>query len=367
MRLTLLAIFSGFFFSISAQQTNQTIQIASANRSFIQYLPSGFDPGTESLPLVFCLHGLGDNAQNMSGIGLNSMADTARFIVIYPQGMTNFLSQTSWNNGTALSSTANDVDFFDAMMNHMINTYNVNPARIYVSGFSMGAIMSYRLACSLNDRVAAIGVMSGALSQTDFNSCSLNYPTPLIHIHGTNDGTVPYDGSPQPSLMLGKESFDYWTAQLNCIILADSTQYPNIAADGLTADRFEKLSCDLPGSSVLIRVNGGGHTYFYQPVNDFTEMQEIWLFFRQWEHTNPAPASLNEIEASNLIIYPNPVSSSFKLDLKSSGEGRIFDSSGRLLKTVALVSGEQSVMVDELESGSYLLEIDGKRSSFIKL
>ena len=142
MRLTLLAIFSGFFFSISAQQTNQTIQIASANRSFIQYLPSGFDPGTESLPLVFCLHGLGDNAQNMSGIGLNSMADTARFIVIYPQGMTNFLSQTSWNNGTALSSTANDVDFFDAMMNHMINTYNVNPARIYVSGFSMGAIMS---------------------------------------------------------------------------------------------------------------------------------------------------------------------------------------------------------------------------------
>ena len=209
--------------------------------------------------------------------------------------------------------------------------------------------------------------MSGALSQTDFNSCSLNYPTPLIHIYGTNDGTVPYDGSPQPSLMLGKESFDYWTAQLNCIILADSTQYPNIAADGLTADRFEKLSCDLPGSSVLIRVNGGGHTYFYQPVNDFTEMQEIWLFFRQWEHTNPAPASLNEIEASNLIIYPNPVSSSFKLDLKSSGEGRIFDSSGRLLKTVALVSGEQSVMVDELESGSYLLEIDGKRSSFIKL
>lgn len=230
----------------------------------------------------------------------------------------------------------------------------------------MGAIMSYRLACSLNDRIAAIGVMSGALSQTDYNSCSLTYKTPLIHVHGTNDGTVPYEGTPQPSLMLGKVSFDFWSTQLNCSALSDSTQYANTAGDGLTADRFEMQGCDQAKSAVHIRVNGGDHTYFYKPANDFTEMQEIWLFFRQWEHSNPAPASLNEIEATDLIIYPNPVTSSFKLHLKSSGEGRIFDSSGRLLKTVALVSGEQSVIVNDLESGSYVLEVGGKRASFVK-
>lgn len=367
MRLTLLAIFSGFFLSVSAQQTNQTIQIASANRSFIQYLPSGFDPGTESLPLVFCLHGLGDNAQNMSGIGLNSMADTARFLVIYPQGQSNGFGQTAWNNGTLLSSSANDIDFFDAMMNHMINTYNVDPARIYVSGFSMGAIMSYRLACSLNDRVAAIGVMSGAMSTNDYTSCTPAYKTPVIHIHGTNDGTVPFEGTPQPSLKLGKESFDFWVAEHTCLTSADSTQFPNTASDGLTADRFVMQGCDVQGSAELIRVNGGTHTYFYQPVNDFTEMHEIWRFFRQWQHSNPTPASIKEFDGQRFLVVPNPLTNSFKVNLNSPSEGRIFDSSGRLIKTLKLQSGEQTVHVDELETGSYLLEIDGKRSSFIKL
>ena len=78
-----------------AQQTNNTIDIGGTNRTYVQYLPSGFDAGTESLPVVFCLHGIGDVATNIANIGFNPMADTARFIAIYPQGLPNAFSQAA--------------------------------------------------------------------------------------------------------------------------------------------------------------------------------------------------------------------------------------------------------------------------------
>lgn len=125
-----------------SQQTNENVDIGATNRTYVQYLPTGFNPATESLPVVFCLHGIGDVSTNMANIGFNQIGDTARFISIYPQGLTNAFGQSSWNNGTLLSSTANDIDFFHAMMNDMILNYNADPSRIYVSGFSMGSIMS---------------------------------------------------------------------------------------------------------------------------------------------------------------------------------------------------------------------------------
>ena len=70
--------------TVLAQQSNHSVTIGTVNRTFIKYLPTGFNPSTESLPVVFCLHGLGDNAQNMSGIGLNIIADTARFYLRMP-------------------------------------------------------------------------------------------------------------------------------------------------------------------------------------------------------------------------------------------------------------------------------------------
>ena len=55
-----------------AQQTNETINIGGINREYIQYLPVGFDATTESLPVVFVLHGLGDINSAMEKSGFNN-------------------------------------------------------------------------------------------------------------------------------------------------------------------------------------------------------------------------------------------------------------------------------------------------------
>lgn len=349
-----------------SQQTNQSVDINGVTRDYIQYLPNGFDAGTESLPVVFCLHGLGDNAQNMSGIGLNIMSDTARFIPIYPQGITNNYGQTAWNNGTLLSSNVDDLSFFNAMMNLMINDYNVDPTRIYVCGFSMGAIMSYHLACNMNDRIAAIGVMSGAMSTNDYNSCSPNYLTPVIHIHGTNDATVPYDSGALPTLQLATQSFQFWRNQHSCAPAVDSTRFADTASDGLTFDDFVVQGCAPNASVELIRVNGGTHTYFYEPVNDITEIHEIWRFFRLWSNSNPAPAGINEISLGSISFYPNPVNDQLIINTESDSRIEIYDGMGRKLEEVRIYKGENTIQLNHLKSGVYYIRHGQETKKLIK-
>ncbi|TNE74041.1 MAG: T9SS type A sorting domain-containing protein [Bacteroidetes bacterium] len=365
LRSTLVALSLFSFFTYS-QQTNESVTIGTTNRTYVQYLPTGFDAGTESLPVVFCLHGIGDNAQNIANIGYNVMADTARFIVIYPQGELNGLGQTSWNNGTIISSSADDLSFFNAMMNLMINDYNADPSRIYVSGFSMGGIMSYHLACNLNDRVAAIGVMSGAMSQSDYTNCAPAYLTPVMHIHGTADGTVPYDNGGLPSLKLAKDSYEFWIAQHGCSITSDSTQFPDLASDGLTFDHFVAQGCTPAGSMEFIRANGGDHVYFQYPLNDITEIQEIWRFFRQWSHSSPAQAGVDKNIAFLFELYPNPTEAAVTIKTSSNGELYITNATGQLILKRQIPAGESSLDITDLSPGIYYLQLDNVVKKIIK-
>lgn len=340
-----------------SQQTNETVTIGAENRTFVQYLPTGFNPVTESLPVVFCLHGIGDVATNMSNIGFNQIGDTARFISIYPQGLVNAFGQTSWANGTILASTANDIGFFNAMMNDMIINQNADPSKIYVSGFSMGSIMSYKLACDMNNRVAAIGAMSGTMSTQDLTNCVPTYVTPVIHFHGTADGTVPYDAAPLPSLSLVPETLNFWKNAHGCAMTSDSTQIANTAADGLTVDRFVYQTCSPIESVEFWRINGGDHNYFYQPMNDFTESIEIWRFFRQWAHSNPANASIDALSNIGIGISPNP--SNGKLEITSTYDDfmEVYSSTGELLHSQYIFTGMTKIDLSKLSDGIYFVKL----------
>lgn len=357
MKLTILALASILSFSLFAQQTNETITIGPDNRSYIKYLPTAFDQNTESLPVVFILHGLGDVASNMAGVGTNNIADTARFIAIYPQGVQNSYGSNAWNNGTLLSSTVDDVAFIDALITEMILSHNADPSRIYVTGFSMGGIMSYHLACNLNDRIAAIASMSGTMSTSDISSCVPSYKTPVMHLHGTADGTVPYDSGALPSLSLVPETMAFWEGVHTCGTTPDSTQIPNTANDGLTVDRFAWTGCTPSESLELWRINGGDHIYFYEPVNDFTEANEIWRFFYRWTHPNPAGVSLNENSSNALLnVFPNPTKELITLTSNAQTTISIVDVNGKTCLTTEVNAGKTTIDVSDLEEGIYLVK-----------
>lgn len=341
-----------------AQQSNEVMMVSTTTRSYIKYLPVGLDIEEEEVSLVFVLHGLGDVNTTMASGGFNYLADTARIIAIYPQGLQNGFGQNSWNTGTVLSSNADDISFFNQLITQMITVYNVDPAKVYFAGFSMGSIMSYHMAaCALNDRIAAVGGMAGTMPAADMLNCSPDYATPVIHLHGTQDSMVPYDGDPAFTLSTVPQTINFWKNAHGCDATADSLRLPDTANDGITVDRFLYDDCSPEGSVELWRLNGADHIYLREPINDITEMIEVWRFLRRWEH--PAPAETAGVNEKNgeqhLSVMPNPSQGSFVIKGLQCENYTIRTLNGSTVATGELKAGETTVDLAGQADGVYLL------------
>lgn len=357
MKITALLLLLALPLISNGQKTDESINIGAVNRTYIQTLPTGFDPATESLPVVFCLHGIGDVAESIANMGFSQIGDTARFISVYPQGLKNGWGKTSWANGTMLASLTNDVDFFNAMINDLILNHNADPSRIYISGFSMGSIMSHTLACQLNDRIAAIGAISGSMSTQDLTTCVPAYPTPVIIFHGTKDRIVPYKAMPLPTLSLVPQTINFWATAHGCSLNSDSTQIPDTAADGKTVDRFVYQTSSALKAVEFWRINGGDHEYFSEPANDFTEANEIWKFFSKWSHPNPAEAGAKALSTLGIQITPNPTKGKFVITTLFDDTMEVFSATGELVYSQAITTGETAVTLKKLDAGIYFIKL----------
>lgn len=351
-----------FFFSflliqyiVFAQTTTHTITIGSDVRTYYVYRPTGFNQQTESLPVIFALHGLGGNASQMMLTGFNQIADTARIIMVYPEGKLNAYNQQAWANGTALQSNANDVQLINVLIDTLYYRYNIDLSKVYVAGLSMGGIMAHRLGCRLSNRIAAIASMTGTISTDDLTNCTPAFPMPVIHWHGTADATVPYNSGQLPTLELVPATMHYWLSKNNCTPV-DSviTAIPNNAMDGYTIDKIEYSNCPGTVKVELWRINNGPHTWYYQPANDADGAKEFWKFFRQFQHPSPAPASVKEIaETKHVSVYPNPSSNGWiQLEgIKNSAKIEVYYLQGKLLLQSSMHSSEK-LLLDQ--KGIYL-------------
>ena len=75
----------------------------------------------------------------------------------------------------------------------------IDKARVYAAGMSNGGIMSYTLACN-----SGIFAAIGPNSATQLDACAAPHPTSVIHIHGTADRLVPYNGGHGRALSRGQ-------------------------------------------------------------------------------------------------------------------------------------------------------------------
>ena len=355
---TLLTLITVIFlgFHLTAQQFESSTYINGVQRDYITYLPTNFDPQTESLPLVVVYHGLTQTNDILTLAGFNQIADTARLIIMYPQGLENDFNQTAWNNGTGLSPVADDIGFTNFMLDTAALAYNIDISKTYAVGVSMGSIMCYTLACNLNDRFAAIGAVFGPMSTQDMNTCTPSYSTPIIHFHGTNDQTVPYNTNPLPTLTLATETINWWENQKNCNGSCDSTRVNEIAQDNLTPDRFGYQGCDDDGSLEHWRTNGGDHDYYITPINDFTHFVEVWNFIRKWEHPNARnTASIVEETPTDFNIYPNPASSTINISTSANTFTlSIIDMQG---KSIGSFENAHQLDLSKLTPGAYIIQM----------
>jgi polyhydroxybutyrate depolymerase len=350
MRLLFFTLFTSLSILSYSQQSFKTIDINGVLREYYEYLPTAYDPQNEQLPVVFLLHGIGGTALNTSSYGMNNIADTARYIAVYPQGLLNGYSQSSWNNGTLLASTAEDLAFISRLIDTLNVHHNIDLSRVYMAGISMGSIMTYNLCRYMSDRIAAAACLIGTMSNDDLANFAPTYPVPTLHKHGTLDATVPYSGTALPSLSLVQPTIDKLKSTNDWQGDSTITAIPDLAIDGITVDKIV-YNCTTPLE--LWRMNDADHELLFEPANDTNTSEMVWSFFAQYTHPNPSPVSINEIDPIEVKIYPNPANKEVYIsNYYDFSSVNIFSSDGQFISASQLE--QEEISIDNLAPGAYI-------------
>ena len=368
MKLLLIILFSAFGSNLFSQQTiNASITHGGLQRDYILYLPAAYD-GLTDVPLLFNFHGYTSNATQQMFYGdFRSIADTANFIIVHPEGTLDNSNTTHFNVGWG-GSTVDDVGFTSALLDTLISQYSINQDRVYSTGMSNGGYMSFRLACELSDRIAAVASVTGAMVPTTLNSCSPSHITPVMQIHGTNDLTVPYNGAVWSSSV--PDILNYWkiynslnpTPFIEPILDVDPT-------DGSTVER--EAYVDNNGCMIVthFKINNGGHTWPGSPFDiggtnyDIDASVEVWRFLSQFNLfgviNGCLSAGTNELETKRYSVYPNPSKNKLSITgLESEPtDVKLVSLTGGIVLELTLSKVNNSIDLSSLPEGNYLLKV----------
>jgi polyhydroxybutyrate depolymerase len=286
------------------QTLNKSLTHDGISRNYTIYVPSGYTP-QNSAPLVVNLHGYTLNRGfQMTYSGMNAVAEREGFLVAYPDAVSG-----DW------FGPQDNIGFIDRVLDEVSSQYSIDPAKVYATGYSQGGMMSYLLSVERPYTFAAIASVGGTRPRASDDvdlppniESTPGRPFPLLHIHGTGDPIVPYNGgvSTVAALTLNfppveRLVHDYVRSN-GGDLMATIVDLPNTnSADGTTV---QLLSYDggsyldaagntRPAEVLLYRIQNGGHNWpgdatgwpgFAVPVNyDISASNEIWKFFSRHE------------------------------------------------------------------------------------
>ncbi len=233
-------------------------------RQYKVHVPPSYQPDVPT-PVVFCIHGLGQDAVLfcVTGAAMDAKSDEAGFILVMPNGY-----QNSWNAGTccggASSEQLDDVALFRAIFDEVGKHVNIDLDRVYATGLSNGGYMSYRLACDAADIFTAVAPGAGAIgindigggtnASSDFVECKPSRPVSVLDIHGTDDPLIPYS--------LQAQSLSLMATNNGCTTSTSPASQPPSGGD-TTCVTYEGCASgtELTGCTI----QGGGHCWFGSP------------------------------------------------------------------------------------------------------
>ena len=157
----------------------QKIKVGGTEREYKIYVPKNLG---EKRPLLISCHGMNqDAAYQMNMLDIKSVADTAKFVTVFPEGISK-----SWDlDGNR------DINFVLALIDKMVDDYDIDRGRVYLSGFSMGGMFTSHAMNRIADRIAAFAPISGYPMGGATAKAGVR-PIPIIHTHGTSDDVVTF-------------------------------------------------------------------------------------------------------------------------------------------------------------------------------
>jgi polyhydroxybutyrate depolymerase len=184
------------------------------------------------------------------------------------------------------------VGYVAKLLDDLATVVNVDPKRVFATGMSNGAMMCYRLAAELSDRIAAIAPVAGTMA---IENCQPRRPVPVLHFHGTKDGLVLFGGPDERipknlKFLSVEDSIRAWVKANGCPETPVVADLPDIAHEGTTVRR-KTYGPGKHGSEVILYViEGGGHTwpgrdprfpFLGKSTRDILANDLIWEFFQK--------------------------------------------------------------------------------------
>jgi polyhydroxybutyrate depolymerase len=283
-------LLAAFWMAAAGRATDaqsRSIMVDGRTRTYLLHAPAGHD-ASKKMALVLVLHGATqspESAERMSG--MSELADRDDFLVAYPSGTGRLSRVPTWNSGNccgyALENNVDDVGFIRALIDKLEVDYPVDPKRVYVTGISNGAMMSYRLACELSDKIAAIAPVEGAQNL----DCRPSNRVSVIIFHGTADRLVPFDGGSTPFQLAGRrndtpvdDTVAFWVKENGCASAPRREESSEVHTTIYSG-------CKGGAGVALYAIQGGHHMWPGLAIsgNDVPATNLMWSFFEQ--HPKP--------------------------------------------------------------------------------
>jgi polyhydroxybutyrate depolymerase len=303
--------------ALPAQETKEKVTVDDVDRTFTVRLPRGYDP-QRHYPVVILLHGMNQDADDMERLTrFNELADKDGIIAVYPTAL-----HGRWNVGVRpqerrevglgpgrrrgypgggypgggypgggypggghpgggggypggqqprnrepeqehRTSQADDIAFFNQMLDQMSSKFSTDTSRIYAAGLSEGGFMSLRLGCALSDRIAGVAAIGATMPKTMI--CLPTRPVPMVMIDGTSDPVVPYGGGTEHNLSLAtlsaEDSAKNWGKIDHCGDKPTHAKLPEHTKGGMETKTDTYDGCGQGAQVVLYSVKGGGNTW----------------------------------------------------------------------------------------------------------
>lgn len=235
-------------------------------------------------PLLLFLHGYGaSGALSFNVLGLAELGRKYRIFIVAPDGSTDSVGRKFWNAHPACcnfeAEKRDHVRYLSTLVDEMTASYPVDPAKIYVIGFSNGAFMAHRLGCEWGSRLSGIVSVAGA-GPDPAQPCKTPTRLRVLEMHGDADPTVSYGGG----TLFGRAGVTYasaletlagWGKRLDCagapiagVAFDLDPRLPGDETSTLTYSRCAR------GSATLWTVHGGSHLFANRP----SVMEKAWLF-----------------------------------------------------------------------------------------
>jgi polyhydroxybutyrate depolymerase len=237
-----------------------SIVVGGVTRTYVEHVPAKLG---SSVPLLLSFHGhFGTGAGQARLTNFSALSDRYGFVVVYPDGI-----DRGWNDGRG---GADDIGLVNALIADFSQRYPIDPKRIYVNGFSNGAMFSNYVGCSLANQIAAIATVEGYMPIEDAAGCHPARPIPLLEIAATTDPVMPFTGGALKlfgvnrgsSVLSAKQTLSIWTKNARCKGPPQFAALAPIAPnDGTSITRTTYASCVNGTSVVLYTVIGGGHAW----------------------------------------------------------------------------------------------------------